>query len=117
MTTTLSQEFSTLSQLLGSDETRILRVLRAYHQAVGLELLQLDSCVRDDDAPRVREIARRAAMACHLVGEADAGRLLEIVAAGDSTAIGPVMVQQISRARTALIDSISRISVHLDPEE
>ena len=118
MTTSLTQEFSTLSQLLGRDETRILRVLRAYHQAAGDELLQLDESVRDDDAIRAREVARRAAMACHLVGEAEAGRLLEIVASGrDSVVIGPVMIQQISRARSALADSISRIGLHIGPDE
>ncbi|WP_460733043.1 hypothetical protein [Lysobacter tyrosinilyticus] len=93
-------------------------MLRAYHQAAGLELQQLDSSVRDDDASRVRDIARRAAMACHLVGEAEAGRLLEVVATGgDSSVIGPVMIQQISRARTALADSIFRIGLHLGPDD
>ena len=112
---TREDAFSVLTKLFGDDRARVTRVLRAFNGAAEDDLLLLDGAVRAGDGAMVRSIAHRLAMACHLVGEAHTGRQLEIVAdtiAG--AAIDPVLTQRISRARTALIESISRISELVD---
>lgn len=97
-----------LAQLLGGDEERVLRVLHAFHGMANDGLLQLDGATRDGNGEEVMRIAQRLAMACHLVGEAETGCLLDAVGAtGTSTAIDPVMTQHIARARASLIDSIA----------
>lgn len=105
----------TLSDLMGGDETRVLRVLRAFRSAANSDLLQLDDAVRQGNGELVRQIAYRLAMACHLVGEGIAGSLLEAIArTGNSSTIDPIMTQLIARARAPLIDSIARISLRID---
>lgn len=112
------QNRPTLSELLGGDEARVLRVLRAFCNAANNDLLQLDGAVRDGNVVLVRQLATRLAVACHLVGEDGTGRDLDAIAiAGTSSAIDPVMTQHIARARTTLIDSIARIAVRVESEE
>ena len=107
-----------LSDLLGGDEAKVLRVLRAFHSAANHDLLQLDGAVRDGNGALVRQIASRLAMACHLVGEADAGHCLDALAkTGNTRAIDPVMTQHIVRARNALIESIARIAMHVESSQ
>lgn len=105
---------TTLSDLMGGDETRVLRVLRAFCSTANSDLLQLDDAVRQGNGELVRQIAHRLAMACHLMGESIAGSRLEAIAgARNSSTIDPVMTQLIARARTALIDSLARISMRV----
>jgi hypothetical protein len=105
----------TLSDLMGGDETRVLRVLRAFRSEANGDLLQLDHAVRQGNGELVRQIAYRLAMACHLVGEGITGSQLEAVTRRDnSSTIDPVMTQFIARARAALIDSIAQISLRID---
>lgn len=104
----------TLSELMGGDEARVLRVLRAFRIAANNDLLQLDEAIRAGDASLARRVASRLAMACHLVGEGATGVQLDAIAAtGTGAAIDPVMTQRIARARIALIDSMARISVRV----
>ena len=105
----------TLSDLLGGDETRVVRILRAFCSVANHDLLQLDETVRKGDGHLAREIAHKLAMACHLVGESRTGLLLEAAArSGNTLAIDPVMTQLINRARSGLIDSIARISLRIE---
>lgn len=109
------QRFGALSGLLGQDQARVMRILRAYRSAASEDLLQLDGAIRREDGWLIRKIAHRAAMACHLVGEDRAGRQLAAIAeAGGTTVIDPIMTQRIARARAALIDSIAWISAYID---
>jgi hypothetical protein len=107
--------FMALSGLLGGDGAKVVDVLRAFHQAVSEDLLQLDRAVREGDARVVRTIAHRVAMACHLVGEADTAHLMEaVVKAGARPVVDPVLTQSVNHARAALIDSIANISLYLE---
>ena len=104
----------TLSELLGGDEARVLRVLRAFRTMADAELLRLDALSREGRADAVARVANRMATACHLVGETTTGSLLDAID-GSSTlgAIDPVMTQRIARARVALIDSLARVAVRM----
>ncbi|HEY1141993.1 MAG TPA: hypothetical protein VGE88_17590 [Lysobacter sp.] len=105
----------TLSELLGGDETRVLRVLRAFRNAANNDLLQLDAAVREGNAELARQTAYGLAMACHLIGEGFAGSQLDALARAEhQAAIDPVMTQLIAHARTALIDSIARVSLRIE---
>jgi hypothetical protein len=105
----------TLVDLMGGDESRVIRVLQAFLNAANCDLLQLDDAVRQGSGELVRQIAYRLAMICHQVGEGIAGSQLEAIArAGRSSTIDPVMTQLIVRGRTALIDAIARISLRVD---
>lgn len=105
----------TLSELMGGDEARVLRVLRAFCNAANNDLLQLDGAVRDGNGALVRQLARRLAVACHLVGEGGTGGDLDVIAAtGTSSAIDPVMTQHLARVRIALADSIARIALRAE---
>lgn len=108
----------TLSELLGGDEARLLRVLRAFCAMADTELLRLDAVSRDGKADAVAQIANRLATACHLVGEATTGSLLDAVGGSAALdAVDPVMTQRIARARVALIESLARVSVRMEELE
>lgn len=107
--------FEALSRLLEGDETRLLTVLRAFHQAAGDGLLELDDTMQRGDVAKLKSVAHRTAMACHLIGESHAGSLLqEIAEVASRPVIDPVLVRKTVRARDALLDSICRIAVRVD---
>lgn len=106
---------TTLSNLMGGDETRVLLVLRAFQSSANDDLLRLDEAVRQGGGELVRRIAHRLAMACYLVDEGAAGSQLDAVArTGNSGTVDPVLTQLVARARLALIEAIARISLRID---
>jgi hypothetical protein len=57
-------------------------------------------------------------MACHLIGEDNTGALLQRIAEiASRTVIDPVLMRQTVMARSALLDSLCRISVRIDEEK
>ncbi|MBF6022792.1 hypothetical protein [Lysobacter niastensis] len=110
--------FPALVELLRGDANRLGRVLRAIHQSIAAELNQLDQAVTSGDGQLARAAAHRAAMACHLLGEAAAGeRLAAIGATRPNSAMDPVLVQRIVQARTELAGVINRTSSLLDDSD
>lgn len=107
--------FMALSELLNGDSAKVLYVLRAFHQAAGEGLLELDRAVREGDGRAVRVIAHRTAMACHLVGEGDTANLMEaVVKASALPVVDPILTQSVNHARAALIDTITATSLYLN---
>lgn len=113
------QEFGlgALENLLGGDEERLLRILRAFQQVAGDNLVQLDSALRSGDVAMLRTVAQQAATACHLVGEDHAGFMLQgIVDAASRPVVDPILMRQVIKARTALRGSVLRITVRINEQ-
>lgn len=114
--TTPDSAFPVLAGLLNGDALRLSLVLRAIHSAISEDLSQLDLAVQRGDGRLAREAAQRAATACHLLGETATGeRLAAIEKAHSGTALDPVLVQRIVRARADLAGVIERTSSFVPP--
>jgi hypothetical protein len=71
--------FPVLAELLNGDADRLALVLHAIHSAISDDLSRLDVAVRRGDGRLAREVAQRAATACHLFGETTTGERLAAI--------------------------------------
>lgn len=105
------QDFSALSELLGGDDARIDRVLRAFRNEMSENIRLLDAAVPKGDWELVGATALRAAMACHLLGETRAGIRLETLAkAGSLSTDIPVLTRHAEGVRELLTNLMARAS-------
>jgi len=107
--------FLALSELLGGDHARIWRVLCAFRNEMGEDIRLLDDAVLREDWKLAGVVVLRAAMACHLVGEMQAGIRLETLANdGACSTEDPNLIRYTACARDQLMDLMTRASAYMD---
>lgn len=97
--------FSAISELLGGDDAGVRRVLCAFRNEMGEDIRLLDDAMLSEDWKLAGVVTLRAAMACHLVGEMQAGIRLETLAnASELSTESSVLVRYAECARDLLMD-------------
>lgn len=109
------RHFPVISELLDGDDARIGRVLCAFRKEMGEDTRLLDDAMLRKDWGLVGVVARRAAMACHLLGEMRTGSRLETLAnaCGPSTE-DPVAIRYAECVRDLFVELMARIPACVD---
>lgn len=109
------RHFSVISELLDGDDARIRRVLCAFRNEIGEDTRLLDDAMLQEDWELIGVVARRAAMACHLLGDMRTGIRLETLAdASDLSMEDPVAIRYAECVRDLFVELMARVSSCVD---
>lgn len=113
----MMRNFPELSELLGGDDARIVRVLRAFRNEMRDSVTLLDDAMLRGDWELIGTVALRAAMACHLMGDTQAGVRLETAANARSLSTDdPALTRHAECIRDLLVDLMTHASACVDEQ-